>query len=147
MEGVSVCPSIISTAVHPINFTLGWCIAEDPRKSSVECQVVWMSGSPESCTQQYRRPRNQPIPNSNVLDRHQTSNLIISVARQGWSILWKLCTLHPEAKTSPIFHSVWISHIAILRIQHLPLFFISFISRLLNHSLQVKIYLKQIRKQ
>ncbi len=35
MEGVcvclSVCPSIISTTVHPIDVTLGRCIAEDPR--------------------------------------------------------------------------------------------------------------------
>ncbi len=26
------------------------CIAEDPWNCSVECEVVWMSGSRESCT-------------------------------------------------------------------------------------------------
>ncbi len=39
MEGVSVCSSIISTTVHPIDFTLGGCTAEDPRKCSVEREV------------------------------------------------------------------------------------------------------------
>ncbi len=44
-EFLSVCPSIISTTVHLIDFTLDRCVAEDPRKCSVECEVVWMSGS------------------------------------------------------------------------------------------------------
>ncbi len=47
-EPLSVCSSIISTAVHLIDFTLGGCISEDPRKCSVDCEVVWMSGSPET---------------------------------------------------------------------------------------------------
>ena len=42
-----VCPSIFSTTVHPIDFTLVWCFAEDTMKCSVECEVVWMSGSRE----------------------------------------------------------------------------------------------------
>ncbi len=40
---LSVCPSIISTTVHPVDFIRGGCIAEDPRRCSVECDVVWMS--------------------------------------------------------------------------------------------------------
>ncbi len=42
---LSVCPSNISITVHLIDFTLGRCIAEDPRKCSVECKVILMSGS------------------------------------------------------------------------------------------------------
>ncbi len=60
---LSVCPSIILTTVHSIDLTLGECVAEDPRKCSVECEVVWMSGSPEICKQQYCRPCNRPISN------------------------------------------------------------------------------------
>ncbi len=33
---LSVCPSIISTTVHPIDFTLVGCVAEDPRKCNVK---------------------------------------------------------------------------------------------------------------
>ncbi len=70
MEGVSVrlsvclsvCLSIISTTVHPINLTLGRCIAEDPMKCSVECEVIWM------------RPSNLPVPNRHILNGHCTSN-------------------------------------------------------------------------
>ena len=47
---------IFSTTVHPINFTLGGCIAEDLRQCSSACEVVWMSGSPESCKQESRKP-------------------------------------------------------------------------------------------
>ncbi len=64
MEGVSVCPLIVSTTVHPIDFTLGGCLAEDSRKCSVEsqeCEVVWMSGSRESCKQQHVLSRNCTI--------------------------------------------------------------------------------------
>ncbi len=64
---------IILTAVHPIDFTLGVCIAEDPKKRSVECEAVWMSSSQESCKQQYWRPSNQPVPNRHVLNGHCTS--------------------------------------------------------------------------
>ena len=53
-KGVSVCPSIFSTTVDPINFTLGGCIAEDPRKRRVECEVVWMSVSREARSEQAR---------------------------------------------------------------------------------------------
>ncbi len=65
-ESLSVCPSIISTTVHPIDFILGGCIAEDPRKCSVKCEVVWMSGSRESCKQQYRRPSIRPVLNGHI---------------------------------------------------------------------------------
>jgi len=35
---------MFSTTAHPIDFTLGACIAEDPRKCTVvKCEVVWMS--------------------------------------------------------------------------------------------------------
>lgn len=55
-----------STAVLPIHFTLGSCIVEDPKKrSSVDCEVVWMSDSRESCKQQY-----VPVPNRQVLNWH-----------------------------------------------------------------------------
>ena len=41
---VCVSPLLFKTAVHPFFFTLGKSIAVDPRKCSVECEVVWMSG-------------------------------------------------------------------------------------------------------
>lgn len=31
-----------STTIHPTDFTISGCIAEDPRKCSVEFEVVWM---------------------------------------------------------------------------------------------------------
>ena len=37
-RGMSPIPLIFSIAVHPINFTLGWCIAEDQRRCSGECE-------------------------------------------------------------------------------------------------------------
>lgn len=37
---LSACPLIFSTTAHPIDFMLGVCIAEGPRKCSVECEVV-----------------------------------------------------------------------------------------------------------
>ncbi len=37
---LSICPSIISTTVHPTDFTLGGRISE---YCSTECEVVWMS--------------------------------------------------------------------------------------------------------
>ena len=45
-------PEVFSTTIHLINFTLGGCIAEDPRKRSVQWEVVWISASQEStsCT-------------------------------------------------------------------------------------------------
>ncbi len=72
-KSLSVCPSSISTTVHPIDFTLGGYIAEDSKKCSVECQVAWMSGSQEICNQQYQRTSNRPVPNSRVLNRNCTS--------------------------------------------------------------------------
>ncbi len=55
MGSLPVCPSIISTTVHSIDFTLGGCIADDRRKCSVESEVVWMSLYVCShCKQQYR---------------------------------------------------------------------------------------------
>ncbi len=67
------------------DFTLEGCIVEDPRKCSGECEVVWMSGSQESCKQQYRRPSNQPVLNQDVLNGHRTSvinvNLELNVPR------------------------------------------------------------------
>ncbi len=68
---LSVCPLIISTTIHPINYTLCGCIVQHPRKCSVECEVVWMSSSPESCKQQcrrssYRPVRNRPVLNTNI---------------------------------------------------------------------------------
>ena len=53
--------------------TLGSCTAEDPRKRSVECEVVWLSGSLESCKQRHRRQSNRPVPNRHVLNRPCTS--------------------------------------------------------------------------
>ncbi len=66
-ESLSVCPlcpSIISvpTTVHPIDFTLGGCIAEDPRKCSVECEVVCLASSIASCSFLKNRSSNWPIP-------------------------------------------------------------------------------------
>ncbi len=59
---LSVCPSSILTTVHPIDFTLGGCIAEDPRKCSVECEVVWMSGTGGQAF--------GPFPNRHALNGH-----------------------------------------------------------------------------
>ncbi len=70
---LSVCPSNISTTVHPIDLTLGGCIAENPKKCSVKCEVVRMSGSGESCKQQCRRPSNRLVPNRRVLNGQCTS--------------------------------------------------------------------------
>ena len=59
-----VCPSIFLTTVHPIDFPIQllptssssmWENCWGPKK--VHCQVVWMSGSLESCKQQYRKPK------------------------------------------------------------------------------------------
>ncbi len=49
---LSVCLSIVMATIHPIDFTLGGCIAEDPRKRSVEYEFAWMCGSQENCKQQ-----------------------------------------------------------------------------------------------
>ncbi len=64
---LSVCPSIISTTTHLIDFTLGRCIAEDTRKS-VERVVVWMRSSHET---EKHHPAETESPNSSrptVLD-------------------------------------------------------------------------------
>ncbi len=50
---IAICPSIISTTIHLIDFTL--------------------CGSPESCKQQSRRPSNRPVPNRLMLNGHCTS--------------------------------------------------------------------------
>jgi len=73
MEGVSVYNSIFSTTVNLIDFALGCCIAEDPRKCGVECEVVWVSGSQKSCKQQYQKPRSQFFSNGYVSKGHMTS--------------------------------------------------------------------------
>ncbi len=65
----SVCHSIISTTIHPIDFTLGRCIAEDPRKCSFKCEDVWVRGSWETCKQQYWRSSNRPVPNRHVFEQ------------------------------------------------------------------------------
>ncbi|KAI9528092.1 hypothetical protein NQZ68_023072, partial [Dissostichus eleginoides] len=55
MESAFVCHTDSRVSVlkfvetfHPIALTLGGCIAEEPRKCSVECEVVRMSGSRET---------------------------------------------------------------------------------------------------
>jgi len=40
---IYVCLSMVLTTMHLIEFTLGVCIVRDPRKCSVECEVVRMS--------------------------------------------------------------------------------------------------------
>lgn len=51
-EGISArlyvceCLLCISTTIYPIDFTIGGCIAGNPRKCSVE-REVWMRGSRE----------------------------------------------------------------------------------------------------
>lgn len=47
---------------------LGGCIANDPRKYSIECEVVWMSGFSESGNQQNRRSSGRPVLNWHVLN-------------------------------------------------------------------------------
>lgn len=42
---MDACLSIFSKTVHPIDVTLGRCVAEDPKKCSVEWEAVWMNGS------------------------------------------------------------------------------------------------------
>ena len=64
--------AMFSTTVHLIDFTLAGCTAEDPRKRSVECEVVWMSGSREKCKQRYQRPSNRPVQSRHVLNGHCT---------------------------------------------------------------------------
>lgn len=42
---VSVCPSIFSAIVNPIDFVLGWCISEDPKDVLiVECEALRSMG-------------------------------------------------------------------------------------------------------
>ncbi len=55
-----------------IDFILVGHIAEDPRKCGVECEVIWMSGSRESCKQQYWRTSNWPVLNRHDLNEHCT---------------------------------------------------------------------------
>lgn len=43
MKGVSVW--IYACLSHPADLTLGGCNAEHPRKSSVECEEVWVNSS------------------------------------------------------------------------------------------------------
>ncbi len=59
---LSVCLSIISTTVHPINFTLG------SGRTDVQCQGVWMSGSQESEKHCPAEPESQRSPRPTVLD-------------------------------------------------------------------------------
>lgn len=61
------CPWIFSSTVHLIDFTLGSCIAEDPKECSVECEADRMSGSRECCKPPYWVPSNRPVPNSDAL--------------------------------------------------------------------------------
>lgn len=54
INGKSLCHSVLRLSrplFNPIDFTLGWFIAENPKKGSVECKVIWMAGSRESCKQ------------------------------------------------------------------------------------------------
>lgn len=71
---VSVCMyvflSITSTTIHPIDFAFGGCIAEEPKKCSVGCEVVCMNGSRERCMQQYRRPSNRPAPSRHIFNQY-----------------------------------------------------------------------------
>ncbi len=71
---LSACPLIISTTIHPINFTLSGNITEDPRECGVKCGVAWMSSSRESGKQQYLRASYQPVPNRHVLNRLRNSS-------------------------------------------------------------------------
>lgn len=48
------------------------CIAQGPRKHSVECKAVWMSGSRESF--KHWRPGNRPAPKRHILNRRCTSS-------------------------------------------------------------------------
>lgn len=45
---MEVCKTIFSTTIHPINFTHGRYNVEEPRKYSVECEVIWINGSQKS---------------------------------------------------------------------------------------------------
>ena len=45
---MSGCSSIFSTSVHPMDFTLGGRVAEEPRKCSVRCEAAWISASRQS---------------------------------------------------------------------------------------------------
>ncbi len=67
------------------------CIAEDPRKCSVEWEVVWKSDSWESCKQQYWRPNSLPIPNRHALSGHCTSHLLTHQKLTNWLVKNILC--------------------------------------------------------
>jgi len=64
---MSICPQIFSTTAQPINFTLGRCMAEDPRKCSVDRS--WTGE--RFCKHKYQRQRNRPVPNRHVSKRAQ----------------------------------------------------------------------------
>lgn len=62
---ISVCMTSFSTTAHPVNFKLCGCIAEHPRKCSVDCEVFWMNSSQDSfkhCfpTLLYKRKKPEP---------------------------------------------------------------------------------------
>jgi len=126
-----VCPSIFLTTTNPIEFTLGGCIAEDPRKCGVECGVVWVSNSQESChQQQYQRPRNCPVSNRHMTavynDRHAESKqgyawfsyeirrtLLIPDVREMWVSM--LCM-----RRSVFYALIWITkRLRIIEKQHM----------------------------
>ena len=56
-------------SVCKLDLTFGWCVSEDPVRCRVECEIVWMSGSPNQF-KAYQRPSYRPIPNRHVLDGH-----------------------------------------------------------------------------
>ncbi len=75
---LSICSSIISTTVHPINFTHAGCIAEGPRK----CSRVW------SCLdERFSRKLHAailevklwPVPDRQVFNEHCTSLYTLSL--------------------------------------------------------------------
>ncbi len=74
---LSVCLSVLQLSWQPfIRLTshCGECIAEGPLKCCFECEVVWMSGSWESCMHQYWRPSSRPVLNGHVLNGQCTSS-------------------------------------------------------------------------
>ncbi len=56
-------------SVRPMDFTLGGCVAEEQRELSVECEVVWMSGSPAATPEAEQSARSERV----VLNGHCSS--------------------------------------------------------------------------
>ena len=82
-------PLILSTSVHTIDFLLAGWTSEDPRKRSVECEVVRRSGSLEFGEQRPQRLQAIGTPGAGLLVLNRDTALVyLNSPKSLWIKAW-----------------------------------------------------------